>query len=467
MSSESAPAPPPPDAEPVDTLTRHFEQLSQLYALSDEATTSGNVQAVISYTVAEAQRVGTTMELLERNEAGLMMMSLADQMIRVDHEIAGIDRALPHVYEATPQTGGNKEIYEKAIKDIHKKKVALHDEKERLRLLMMYCQFDPIRQRPDGSYTSIGRAYVKKAEVGDLDAVASIDRRFTLDAENDSAEVKEAQAAQRVTLIPPNIVAGTQVKESAPVEKQDEQPKDPSGDLLAWGSNTILEHVRTTLGITPETEQPCNIMVLPGNSGKGWAEFVVEDGKLQRNLVIRGGEIKHHQLEHEYAHSQTGLGFAFGYGGIYMQGLNEAVTEECVTTPIAYHQQREVLQQMQKECTTGNPDFETPNFEIPELVRAAYKGNQKARDELYKAIVDEYGLRGYNALARMTGGSNDAIVYTDIELLVPCAKVMEILREEKWARMEKGSGMKGKSEQNKGSFTDIRGWLKKVADKWK
>ncbi len=99
--------------------------------------------------------------------------------------------------------------------------------------------------------------------------------------------------------------------------------------------------------------------------------------------------------QHEYAHSQS-AGLNTGYIGYLFRGLNEAVTESVTTSPMNYTAQRQVLERLY----SSNPNLE-------QLCLRAYRGDPSARKKFFSSIVNEYGLGGFLALARLSPGDND------------------------------------------------------------
>lgn len=165
--------------------------------------------------------------------------------------------------------------------------------------------------------------------------------------------------------------------------------------MREWGKNTKLHHVRQNLGVTEYNERPFEVIAL-NVTAEQMAESVVGGTGLMTyrdsvaQLVVGKDYDKHDSLEHEYAHSQ-GEGIRFGFRGVLWSGLSEAITERTRENPITYYYQRRVLDFL----TDNNP-------ELLSLLFKAYRGDNEAQQQAFMVIIDEFGLRGLLALARMS-----------------------------------------------------------------
>lgn len=189
------------------------------------------------------------------------------------------------------------------------------------------------------------------------------------------------------------------VSEEIEKDTDEKGTTDLEAQLRDWSDNSIFAHVRRKLGITQREEYPVDFVRLRLNSQRtydkyGWVGrcVVSNSGKHPTREIIVSSEARREQLEHEYAHSQSASGVAFGFSGILDRGLTEALTEDAISSPSAYLSQRAILFNLLERPIPG---FETIAY------RAYVSGEQKDLLRMDKLMIARYGLRGRLALARM------------------------------------------------------------------
>ncbi len=174
--------------------------------------------------------------------------------------------------------------------------------------------------------------------------------------------------------------------------------------LTNWSESSLLQKVRKTLGIeSPEKEYPVSIKILKITSQEmteqlgDSALFLTYSGN---RYIILANDYQTRSLEHEYTHSQS-TGIASGYKGLLFLGLNEALTENAISSPTNYTLDRNFLIKLLQI----HPEYE-------DLLYKAYRGNKDARKKIFSLLVNDYGLVGFLNLARMTASCP---VYVDIQ----------------------------------------------------
>lgn len=205
--------------------------------------------------------------------------------------------------------------------------------------------------------------------------------------------------------------------------KHEPLTKTVSEEADSWGSGTPLHNVRTTLGITPETEKPYEIVVVD-KSGRdidremiGWA-FCDRSGVGSTIFLPRRWDEIPSGLQHEYAHSQS-PGMYVGLGALLFRGIDEAITEDLTDDPSSYNEQRWILNRL----TANIPQF------WPFLINA-YLDHGIARRPMITRLVAHYGLDGLLAVARLNAIANpEKVTELERKVYLPAAEVDQILSE--------------------------------------
>lgn len=166
-----------------------------------------------------------------------------------------------------------------------------------------------------------------------------------------------------------------------------------------WGEGSMLRHAREKLGIASKNdERPFKVVVLDKTAKEilekvGYTSFYLRDGDGAMTLVL-GRDFSQDELEHEYAHMQS-VGLECGYMALLFRGISEALTENAISSPCDYADQRSVLDHILQT----HPGYES-------LFYRAYRGDAASRVNLFSRVISGYGLEGFLTIARLAPVDN-------------------------------------------------------------
>ncbi|MEK7571583.1 MAG: hypothetical protein AAB553_04885 [Patescibacteria group bacterium] len=189
--------------------------------------------------------------------------------------------------------------------------------------------------------------------------------------------------------------------------------------LKNWGQTSLLHTVRDNLGITPENEDLPRIVVLIKESRQIDNEMDGGAYYLPRSHRIVLPRNYEDYVEHEYAHSQS-LSIQVGHNGVLFSGLDEAFTESVIREPVIYLNQLAVLKILQNRI----PEMKT-------YLRAAYRGNKQAKQQVISSLIATYGFDGFLAIATMDAIVNPAKTNSvERTVYTPAKEVQDLLEDQ-------------------------------------
>lgn len=110
------------------------------------------------------------------------------------------------------------------------------------------------------------------------------------------------------------------------------------------------------------------------------------DALTTGKYIVARSDCPRNMLMHEFVHALSGMGFLRGHKYFFLRGILEALTEIMTEKPSMYPRQREVLTAIFHHI----PDHRL----FHRYLGQAYRGNESGRKEMWKLLMETYGLRG-------------------------------------------------------------------------